>query len=85
MNSQDSETRNFAKITKQFFLGVLGGLLLIGIPYSCIWIFPNDSPISRFQITILISGTLVPGICAAIWGDKFIDRLLKILESAPPV
>lgn len=83
--NHETKTRNLAKIVKQFFLGVLGGLLLIGIPYSYIWIFPNNSPASPLQITILMAGTLLPGICAVIWGDKFIDQLIKILESAPPV
>jgi hypothetical protein len=87
MNSEtpETKTRNFAKIIQQFFLGLVGGLLLIGIPFSYIWIFPNNSPVSPLQITILIAGSILPGICSAIWGDKFIDRLIKILESAPPV
>jgi hypothetical protein len=84
MNSE-TKTRNLSKIVQQFFGGLLGGLLLVGIPFSYIWIFPNNSPVSPLQIAILMTGTIIPGICAAIWGDKFIDRLIKILESAPSI
>jgi hypothetical protein len=80
-----SPPRGFSQITKQFFLGVCGGILLVGIPLSYVWILPTSLPLNHLQMLILGAGVLIPGICSALWGNKFIDRLIKILESAPPI
>jgi hypothetical protein len=71
--------RTPAKIALQFLIGLAIGSAIILIPISYFNFFTPG--ISSIQIAASAGFVLVCGLLSAIWGNKGLEILVKIIES----
>jgi ABC-type nitrate/sulfonate/bicarbonate transport system permease component len=85
MTSEDSSPkhRTSTDVIKQFLLSIAFGLLLMLIPLSYISISAIE--LQLLHIVVLAALVLSCGIMAAAFGNKFLNPLMKFLESIPPI
>lgn len=79
MNSEDPnlKPRAGAKPIYRFLGGTALGTSIVLIPISASW--PID--LTPVQIGIALSLALSCGVFSSLWGEKFIDAVMRLLES----
>jgi uncharacterized protein YacL len=77
----DLNPRTPAKIAVQFLLGAACGLALVVAFMRYFWVFSAGISILQIVVSVLVVATC--GTLSAMWGDKALAWLSKMLESSP--
>jgi hypothetical protein len=78
----ERQQRTLGEIATHALSGALIGLLFASIPLSFAW---GSDSFQEIHIIVSLGFVAFCGILSAIWGEKFIDRLLDLFNLMPPV
>jgi hypothetical protein len=79
MTSEDTniKQRSGAKVIYRFFGGAVLGAFVVIIPIS----YGSSIDLNLVQIGIAFSLIISCGLLSSVWGDKFIDAVMRVLNS----
>jgi hypothetical protein len=79
MTSEDTnlKQRSSAKVIYRFFGGAVLGAFVVIIPIS----YGSSIDLNLVQIGIAFSLIISCGLLSSVWGDKFIDAVMRVLNS----
>jgi hypothetical protein len=82
MSSEDKQTQGISifQVVLQAMVGVGGAIFFVLILLNYAWQSPDG--VNTWQIGISIIFIIVSGFLSMVWGDKFLDALVKLLNSS---